>query len=392
MKMNKKIKSTFYLLSVLAVLFMLFFCKKKESPVYVHKVNTADSTMLDLSSYSVKKIHVGDKISNVPLASQIVKMGDKDKYVLLDDSKLYIFDYEEGELEDSISLEKCGKLSVYSGFTYVNEDTILVYNYSDNLLFGINKSGGVFSTWKIPQNEDKIEWVHSINALNISKIGFYDSLVIISGGILGSIRESRIKNIPVSESLNIKTGKWVKRLSYPAEYSTNNYGTIYLNRIYASMGRDKHYIYGFPIDTKVLSFSSDFKRCDTLCIQSRYDKGRKPCTIHQNEVEDDDTNEIQYYVSQLSYSDLIYDSYRDYIIRVVNHPLKNWTYNKPFTQPRSFIIADSKGSILSESCILTDVINLNFGNMHICSDGLIIAECTKNENDITFRCYNIRNR
>ncbi len=393
MNRNKKI-SLFFLCSfvVTAIFALLYYiCGNDSSQSNRTMVTISDSTMLDVKSYTIKKIKIGNRITNIPISSQIVRKEGKDKYMLLDESELYIFDFDSGELEDSISLGKCGNLNVYSGFNYINDDTILVYNYQEKFIFVINHNGDVFAKWSLPRNNKKIKWLPSANALNASRIGFYSPTIVVSGGILGSLYESGLDNIPVSEKLDINTEKWKIELTYTDKYLKQNLGAIYLNRIYTTTDNSGHFLYSFPVDEKVYRFNSDFTVCDTLFIQSRYDNGRvEECDKSQKEIEQDDNYEIQYFVSQLSYSNILYDPYRDLLIRVVNHPLNNWKRDEVFIQPRSFIICDANGKVLSESCILTDYSNLYFDNMHISSKGLVVAERSDDENYISFRCYNIR--
>ncbi len=393
MNWNKKTSQLFLYLFVVIVLSALLYtiCKKDSLQPERSMVNIADSTMLDVKSYTIKKIKIGNKITNIPISSQIVRKEGKDKYILLDESKLYIFDFESGGLEDSISLEKCGKLNVYSGFNYINNDTILVYNYQEKFLFVINTNGDVYSKWSLPRNIKELKWLPSVNALNASRIGYHYPTVVVSGGVLGMLCKTGLDDIPVSEKLDVNTGKWETKLMYTDGYLKQNRGAVYLNRIYTATDNTGHFLYSFPIDEKVYRFNSDFTVCDTLSIQSRYDKGIVvECDKSQEEIEKDDNYEIQYFVNQLSYSNIIFDPYRSLMIRVVNHPLSDWKRDELFTQPKSFIITDTNGNVISESCILTDYSNLYFDNMHICSKGLIIAERSDDENNISFRCYNIR--
>lgn len=256
----------------------------------------------------------------------------------------------------------------------------------------LNDKGQVLNTQKIPINHNRLEWVSSVNALNHSRIGFCNSSISLSGGILGTISESGIRDIPVSERMDMQNKEWETTLTYPIEYYDNNFGSVYLNRIYTASDNNNYFLYGFPIEPQIYRFNSDFSVCDTVHVQSRYDKGLTTCMNNQEEIEDDGSLEIQYFVSQLSYSDILYDPYRHLYIRAVNHPIEGWKRNHHFIQPRSFIIVNETGEVLSESRKLTDCADLDFGNMHICSDGLLIAQTCEDENYIQFRCYNIRNK
>ena len=92
-----------FLLSIVC----LASCKPQKVDTEVAVIN--DSTMIDLNQYTIKKIHVGDYISSKPLASQLVQVDGKGKYLLMDNGYIYQFDWESGTLEDSIPTAQCGK-------------------------------------------------------------------------------------------------------------------------------------------------------------------------------------------------------------------------------------------------------------------------------------------
>ena len=114
-------------------------CKPQKVDTEVAVIN--DSTMIDLNQYTIKKIHVGDYISSKPLASQLVQVDGKGKYLLMDNGYIYQFDWESGTLEDSIPTAQCGTLGNFSGFTYLNADRVLVYNDGAKMLLVINDKG-----------------------------------------------------------------------------------------------------------------------------------------------------------------------------------------------------------------------------------------------------------
>lgn len=88
-----------------------------------------DSTMLDIATTSTKEIYVGTHTSNKPLSSQLVLVDDKEKYLMLDNGWIFVFDWESGAVEDSIPVGEYGTLNNYSGFSFISSDSLLVYNY-----------------------------------------------------------------------------------------------------------------------------------------------------------------------------------------------------------------------------------------------------------------------
>lgn len=57
---------------------------------------------------------------------------------MLDETNIYVFDWDSGNIEDSIPTRVCGTLSNYSGFTYISKDSIAIFNDTENSLFIIN--------------------------------------------------------------------------------------------------------------------------------------------------------------------------------------------------------------------------------------------------------------
>ena len=107
----------FVLMSTILIGF-IFWNKDKDDVCLIERTvaSIPDSSMLSIENYTTKKIHVGETITNIPLASQVINHNGQDKYLLLDEATIYIFDINNEELEDSINLSKCGNLNVYSGF------------------------------------------------------------------------------------------------------------------------------------------------------------------------------------------------------------------------------------------------------------------------------------
>ena len=81
-----------------------------------------------------------------------------------------------------------------------------------------------------------------------------------------------------------------------------------MNCTYVTKDSKGRYLYSFPILDKVLRYNNDFSLCDTIPMKSRYDKGIEEFAFDGSE---DETNEIRYYISQTTYSNIIYDPYRN---------------------------------------------------------------------------------
>ena len=78
---------------MLVLVGLLSACKNQPQGIQREVTNISDSSMVDINHYDVKKIRVGDNITNKPIASQIISMNGKEKSVMLDEFHLYIFDW-----------------------------------------------------------------------------------------------------------------------------------------------------------------------------------------------------------------------------------------------------------------------------------------------------------
>lgn len=66
------------------------------------KIVIEDSSMIDMSNYKIHKVNIGSEITNVPISSQLVEIGGKEKYMLMDRGYIYVFGWETGIKEGSI--------------------------------------------------------------------------------------------------------------------------------------------------------------------------------------------------------------------------------------------------------------------------------------------------
>lgn len=372
---------------------ILFFASCK--PHKIDDVDTVvinDSTMLDLNRYAIKKIYVGTHISNKPLSSQLVYVDGKEKYLLMDNGYIYQFDWDNGILEDSIATYQCGLLNNFSGFAYLNKDSLLVYNNSSNQLFVINGNGDVLRKVKVPITKTEEDLKPAVEGLNASRPMRQSDNILLSGTMLGNLVQAGDIKIPVSEYMNMQTGEWKTKVYYPKKYTQYNWGSYYLNRIYLAQDSNGHFLYSFPVCKNILKYNSDFTSCDTLLMRSRYDKGITECKLTDRDFDEDPSKEIRYYISQLSYSHILYDAYRNLYLRFVEHELSNWSGKGSFSKPVSVIVSDTDGHILSESKIMTPIQKVYYNNMHISSKGLAFAFENSDDSHIYFALVSIEKK
>jgi len=196
-------------------------------------------------------------------------------------------------------------------------------------------------------------------------------------------------SIPISERLDMETSECSPVVYYPQIYTEENWGMNHMNTAYLATDANGCHLYSYPIMREVLRYSRDFSNCDTLRMQSRYDTGIQPSPFSEKELEGDDLKDDEYYASQLTYGEILYDKYRDLYIRQVGHPKKAWNVSDTRPKKVSFILADAEGKVLSETSIAGDTPVLLGYNMFVCKQGLAIATSQADEQNIYFNIYEI---
>lgn len=363
---------------------------RREATISLNDMKKAstDSTVLSLSDFTLKSIAVGPVITNKPLSSQFVDNGDGGRYCLLDRETIYFFDWKTGLLIDSVKFTDTGRLNNYSGFNVISRDTVLVYNYSRKTLMMANGDGRLLTKW---ESDDKDRRWPDFEAINSTRIIYADNRIIMSGGRLGDLQEADAKHNAVSVMMQ-KERPFKKKviMDYPCIYSEGNWGGVYMNNVYHDIAQSRYVYYSFPIDHYVYRYDLQTGKVSKFYMGSRYVKDIKSCTDNFMTAFTDKSVREKYYIGEHSYSMIMYDRYRNIMLRVVEHPLAKVADNGTFAKPFSIIISDMNGKLLSESTMFDDADMFDIYNMHIVKEGLAIALIDRrNENEIKFRCFNI---
>lgn len=353
-------------------------------------VNATDLASRDSLSYyfdeeNTVTIKVGDRITHRPVSSQVVSTQSGEKYLLLDTGHIYVFDWNSGLLEDSISTEKCGNVNNYSGFAYVNPDSIFVYNYAQKNLYLINDKGDLKKTLSLNKIHKDNHIVLDAEGINRTRIAHINNHIIMSGSVFSSIKDMPAKSCRATAMYDLADSGLKGSLPFPDMYSAYNWGGIYMNEINHCMAQG-NMLYSYPISHYVYKYDENLSSCDSIYMGSRYCRSIKSydgdvisALIDKNEM-------IRYYVSEHSYADVFYDNEHGRIYRLAYHPNTEWTSDDDmFNRPFSVIVADDKGKILCETRPYCTS-DYNWSNAHVTSCGLAVAMYNTDESVITFRC------
>jgi len=372
---------------ILIAAISLVGCSHKEVFLVKNEGNpTSDSILLQRANSTIE-IQIGEKITPTPLASEFIEEKDSQiYYVLLDENKLHYFNITDGHFVKSIEINNCGRLNNYSGFI-CRGDTTIIYNYIEKNVYMLDSAYQVIHKWNVLNNKELKDYIDP-EALPDSPILYENQQIMLSGIKLGGLEKD--KEAHISCVIHIDKNEINLAGNYPDQYLKYDFGNVYFNTIYHALGQQGEYVYSFPADHFVYFYTPDFKNVRKVYMGSRYSPVIESASYNTFDLIKDKNLRIQYYVSQNSYSNIIYDKYRKVYYRIAQHPLENWQSNQPFVKPFSIIVMDVNGKLITETPIQADFQSLNLHNMHVTKEGLLIQEDTMDENIIKFIKFELK--
>lgn len=369
---------------------IFFSCAKEtytnRNPQFGNKV---DTTVISPSSYIDKTINVGETVTNRPLSSQIFDCEGITRYALLDEDKIFVFNWETGDIADSIPLGKVGTLNNYSGFTLHSPDSLFVYSYPNKMVYLLDEAGGMIKRWALGDYKEKCPDVEAINRTRIIVAG---KTMIMSGAIMADIQDSKVTDCTTTIALRHDTlASPVGIMEYPELYKKANWGGVYMNSVYHADAGGGKVFFSFPIDHDVHCYDMSTGKISEFYMGSVYAEGIESCDDNFIESFADRDSRVKYYLGQHSYGVILFDKYRKRLIRIAEHPTDELGKDGIFAKPFSVIVSDMNGKLLYESPIFHDALTYDLYNIHIVPEGLAIAiQDDKNENEIRYRCIEIK--
>ena len=379
MMLRKKV-SLFMLMATFVFLIVVIHACKNNSGYAVRNegVCAKDSTKLILSD-SIITLHIGEVINPLSLRTQM-RSDSVITYMICDNNHIYSFDLDKDSLIDDISLDNCGKINNYSGFTFLNRDSIFVYNYGNSTLYTVDHQGD------IKTSTDLASYIAPVSpeALVYSPILFVDDNIIMTGTPL-SANTRMTENDPISLTLNLSTQKVNLGAHFSDEYSKGYFGGVYFNSISHCIDNNNYVVYSFPASNYIYRFNSNLEFVDSLYMGSRYTDNIESTEEPSLQLLKNKDARLKYYKSQDSYDRIIFDSYRNLYHRIAMHKT---SFDEITPKPFSIITMTTDGNIINETPIFTDR-NLIAPNTHVVPKGLIIQRKSSDENLINFILLNI---
>lgn len=328
-------------------------------------------------------INIGDRLDPIPSRSQIVESGGMANYVILDEHVLHVFDLSADSIIERIDLKECGSLTNYSGFTFLNSDTIFAYNYGNKTCYLVNTKGEILNSQIVPEELIKIV---SPEALSCMPPLFVSGRIYLSGK---PISHSTIdSNEPISLYWDYRNHEIVSGASYSDEYTKGYFGGIYFNTIHQCKSDDNLITYSFPVSNYVYRFDDNLEFVDSLYMGSRYTQSILSKNGNILEFLSDKDARLRFYIEQDSYGEIFYNNKENLYYRIAEHPLVT-SDKEIMRKPFSIIVMDHKGNLITESPVLNNDEHLITLNSHVYKDGIIIQIETEDENVIKFAYFKI---
>ena len=390
--MTQKIK--IILSGVLLLCILLFACKGRVERVVNHGIGLAVDSLLICKKGELRIISIGDRINPRQFSSQIYDTGNGVEYILRNGNNLYFFDFNDGSFLRYISINSSEEIGVgdlrnFSGFFYLSSDSIFVYNYSMRTIFLIDSASNVKNSWNL---RGATRCSIAPEALTTSPIIYSQGNMLLSGIGFGNPCNVAKGCRPVSRLIDTRSGQVQYAMCLPLQYGRGYFGSRFFQIIYhtkSSKGVRGSVVFSFPADHYIYRFDLETHSIDTLFAGSRNIEVIESSRLIRGKG--NQNREIEYYVKQPSYKNILYDKYRGLYHRIVQIPRFDWRvgdigFQKPFT----ILTMDTNGRILSETPIFENYRELNLYSTHIVPEGIIIQRFNRNsENNIYFVLYRI---
>lgn len=286
---------------------------------------------LELPTIGGNTIYVGEDIGNKPLSSQVMSESDEEKYYMLDDNKIFVFNWNDGRPCDTIMLTGQENLGNYSGFSVLTKDSILLYNYADKTIQRVNAKGDALGVIALRKNESVNVDIEGLNGSRIQEINHQ---IVGTGAILGDVRDHRFNEMKASVALNFSNQSVKVLMTYPEIYRMANWGGVYMNMVYHTSAKGRFMFYSFPIDHNVYKVDLETGETTSFYMGSKYCDEIKSSQSDFIEEFMDKNRRINYYLHEHSYAMILFDKYRNQIIRIAEHPTeknrRRWDFRKTF--------------------------------------------------------------
>jgi len=309
--------------------------------------------------------------------------------------KLYIYDYDDGMILNSIKFQTKGPNGVgrfyLMGHYFHNADSIFLYNFPFKRLYLANSKGKVYDNYNMAPDHLPLlfsyPWVSTSYpmVLEENRLHFWANAV--------DIPKDHTK-IDVKYQLDLSTKKIETHIPRPALYNKANWGVGGNYIVYGDFNEvDSLFVYGFPVDHQIRVWSMAGEQKAYMAKSKFFSEILPFSSKRRNGPEYYENDKMRdHNATTPSYGSLKYDKYNDVYYRVASHPLSLEKWRDPSASHLkrvSIIIMDSNFKKIGETKINEAVY---YTSLLVTREGILLPdleEYKKNENKLTFNLYKL---
>lgn len=371
-------KKTYIVLMLLALLQSSCGYRRTTVSNVGNPAGTQDTFVL---APEITTLHIGDDILPIAYSSQMVESDSCLDLLIRDGATIYVMDVDKDSIGGTISLSKGGSFKNYSGFLYVNPDTLFAYDYNTDNLILFDNEGNMKNAWSTTSGNSMVD----PEALNDAPIIYDYPYVILSGAKPGHEIEE-YESLLTSIRIDLRTGSVKEGIRFPDMYRKGFFGGIDFNTISHAQLPEGRLAISFRASHNIYIYDREFNMIDSIYAGSRYADKIESADYSPIELFKDKDLRTKYYVFQHSYGALRYDSINGVLYRIAEHPVAEWSETRN-VKPFSVIRIALDGSCIEESEVYGPEMKLNTSNMHIYDGALFIQQETDDENLLIYRKF-----
>lgn len=167
------------------------------------------------------------------------------------------------------------------------------------------------------------------------------------------------------------------------------FGGLYMNFINDCIDSDGRIVFSFPASNYIYRYNNQLQFIDSLYMGSRYINEITGLPYPSLNFLKNKDERVRYYLSQSSYSRIIYDKYNNLYYRIAHSPAKSGDEDY-IVKPLSIIVMTTDGELVTETPIEKDYRNIITPNAHITKHGLIMQKRNENEDESKLEFYTFR--
>lgn len=308
-------------------------------------------------------------------------------------NRILTYSIATNKFESEILLEQ--KLPKYkgSGMTFINPDTIILYDYYRRKMCLLNAKGDVHKVVKLhipPTNAKSKAWHPSPVVANTSPATIFNDSIQLVGYLPGEADFEIFETRFLRSSFTISDSIATLSMPYSDAYRNKNYGGFYFRTPYSTTNYQKNnLIVSLPASHELLVYDFATSEVKTHNASPPFQISIPSLRYPKNVVSGDNGFSSEHYSTNYSYKNIIYHPYKDCYIRILETPVekKKLPRNRLAPKESLLLLYDSEFKFITMAEIENHISTDNF---LITKDGIhFMTTLNKNENKTQYEFYKI---